>query len=97
MFEEYEEGSDEEEEEGSPGDSVPGSATTDIPDHHSFIMGYSSTMVDLRSLHPLPSQIPFYWETFKENVDPLIKVRIANGSTGMLFLLMHPSFCICQQ
>jgi len=30
--------------------------------------------VDLLSLHPLPSQIPFYWETFVENVDPLVKI-----------------------
>lgn len=68
-------GSDDEEEEGSPGDSI---ATTDSSDHHSFIMGYSSSKVDLRSLHPLPSQIPFYWETYKENVDPLCKVWLAS-------------------
>lgn len=37
-------------------------------------MGYSSIDVDLRPLHPLPSQIPFYFDTFKENVDPLVKI-----------------------
>ena len=37
-------------------------------------MGYSSSDVDLKSLHPLPSQIPFYWQTFLENVDPLVKI-----------------------
>jgi hypothetical protein len=37
-------------------------------------MGYSSSDVDLRPLHPLPSQIPFYFETFQENVDPLVKI-----------------------
>jgi hypothetical protein len=77
MFEEYEERSDEEEEESSPGASIPGSTNTDMSDHHGFIMGYSSAKVDLRPLHPLPSQIPFYWETFKENVDPLCKVCMA--------------------
>jgi hypothetical protein len=77
MFEEIEPASDEEEEESSPGDSV--ATTTDSSDHHCFIMGYSSSKVDLRSLHPLPSQIPFYWETYKENVDPLCKVWLTSG------------------
>lgn len=44
------------------------------PDHQSFIMGYNSSDVDLKSLHPLPSQIPFYWQTFLENVQPLVKI-----------------------
>lgn len=42
--------------------------------HQSFIFGYSSSTVDLRSLHPLPSQIPFFWSTYVENVDPLTKI-----------------------
>ena len=65
---------DEDEEESSPDVSGSMPASTDVHDHHSFVMGYSSSQVDLRSLHPLPSQIPFYWEMFKENVDPLCKV-----------------------
>jgi hypothetical protein len=44
------------------------------PNHQSFIMGYNSSDVDLKSLHPLPSQIPFYWQTFLENVHPLVKI-----------------------
>lgn len=44
------------------------------PDHQSFIMGYSSSDVSLKGLHPLPSQIPFYWQTFLDNVNPLIKL-----------------------
>jgi hypothetical protein len=92
MFEEFEPASDEEEEETSPGDSV--STVTDISDHHCFVMGYSSSKVDLRSLHPLPSQIPFYWETFKENVDPLCKVSFASGSNGIS--LICTSSCIFQ-
>ncbi|KAI1333599.1 fungal-specific transcription factor domain-containing protein [Xylariaceae sp. FL0016] len=43
-------------------------------DHHGFIMGYSSSEVDLRKLHPLPSQIPFIWQIYTENVDPLVKI-----------------------
>ncbi|RDW75995.1 hypothetical protein BP5796_06816 [Coleophoma crateriformis] len=52
---------------------LPSDAITDA-DHQSFIMGYSSAEVNLRQLHPLPSQIPFYWETFLENVNPLVKI-----------------------
>jgi hypothetical protein len=37
-------------------------------------MGYRSADVDLRKLHPLPSQIPFIWQIYIENVDPLIKL-----------------------
>ncbi|EGO53307.1 hypothetical protein NEUTE1DRAFT_92483 [Neurospora tetrasperma FGSC 2508] len=43
-------------------------------DHQSFIFGYRSADVDLRPLHPLPSQIPFMWQVFQENVDPILKV-----------------------
>lgn len=42
--------------------------------HQSFVMGYNSSSVDLKPLHPLPSQIPFYWHTFLENVQPLVKI-----------------------
>ena len=52
---------------------VPSGAVTEA-NHQSFVMGYSSSDVDLRSLHPLPSQIPFYWQTFLENVHPLVKI-----------------------
>lgn len=53
----------------SPNDNgqVPGS-------HHGFIFGLSSQNVDMLSLHPLPHQIGTYWQAFKENVDPLVKV-----------------------
>jgi hypothetical protein len=37
-------------------------------------MGYRSADVDLRSLHPLPSQIPFLWQIYQENVDPVLKI-----------------------
>lgn len=42
--------------------------------HQSFIMGYNSSDVNIKALHPLPSQIPFYWQTFMENVHPLVKI-----------------------
>ena len=52
---------------------LPSDAVT-MPDHQGFIMGYSSSDVNLKTLHPLPSQISFYWQTFLENVQPLTKL-----------------------
>ncbi|KIH93197.1 hypothetical protein SPBR_02264 [Sporothrix brasiliensis 5110] len=43
-------------------------------DHHAFIFGFQSTTVDLRPLHPLPSQIPYIWQVYQENVDPVVKI-----------------------
>lgn len=43
-------------------------------DHHGFVLGYKSSEVDLSKLHPLPSQIPFIWQVYVENVDPLVKI-----------------------
>jgi hypothetical protein len=62
--------SDGEEAGDSPNTILP----TDLSDHHSFVMGYSSSSADLRLLHPSPSEIPVYWNTFISNVDPLCKV-----------------------
>ncbi|KAM3088467.1 hypothetical protein ACMFMG_000107 [Clarireedia jacksonii] len=62
-------------EEDSEGESpIPPASHVTQPDHQSFVMGYSSADVDLKALHPLPSQIPFYWSTFLENVIPLVKL-----------------------
>jgi hypothetical protein len=51
---------------------------TDSPTHSSqhsgFVFGYSSMSVDMRALHPVEQQARQFWYTFKENVDPLIKV-----------------------
>jgi hypothetical protein len=66
-------------------DSSPGkeSGISTTSDHHAFIFGYRSCDVDLRKLHPLPSQIPFMWEVFVENVSILIKI-IHVPTTGKL-------------
>ncbi|KAJ4287889.1 hypothetical protein N0V88_007509 [Collariella sp. IMI 366227] len=60
----------------SDADATPESADHDrsLMDHHSFLLGYRSADVDLRPLHPLPSQIPFIWQVYQENVDPILKV-----------------------
>ena len=55
------------------GPILPSDVVTDAS-HQSFVVGYSSSNVNLQTLHPLPSQIPFYWQTFLENVQPLVKI-----------------------
>lgn len=62
--------SDEDEDEPSPG----GTSTQIVGNHQGWIFGFSSQNVDLLSLHPLPSQIETYWQVYKDNVDPLVKV-----------------------
>lgn len=53
----------------------PSSAEVDLEeDHQGFILGYSSSTIDLKTLHPPPSQVPFYWQTYIENIDPLVKI-----------------------
>lgn len=42
--------------------------------HQGFIFGYSSTSVDMLSLHPPVQHARMFWEIYKENVDPLVKV-----------------------
>ncbi|KAK5055180.1 hypothetical protein LTR84_012929 [Exophiala bonariae] len=57
----------------------------DPASHQAFIFGYSSTKVNLRSLHPTPSQTFILWEVFKENVDPV--VRILHRPTARMILM----------
>ncbi|KAJ9136651.1 All development altered-3 [Pleurostoma richardsiae] len=65
-----------EDSEVSDNETSPEDLTQDhsIGDHHAFLLGYRSADVDLRPLHPLPSQIPYIWQVFQENVDPLVKI-----------------------
>ncbi|KAF2875847.1 hypothetical protein BDV95DRAFT_562751 [Massariosphaeria phaeospora] len=39
-----------------------------------FIFGYSSSNVDMLSLHPNPERALEFWKLYQENVDPLVKV-----------------------
>ncbi|KAH8894649.1 hypothetical protein GQ53DRAFT_643232 [Thozetella sp. PMI_491] len=41
---------------------------------YSFGFGLSSALGNLMALHPAPPKIPVYWQIFKENCDPLLKV-----------------------
>lgn len=39
-----------------------------------WVFSFSSQNVDLLSLHPIPMQLETYWDIYKENIDPLVKV-----------------------
>lgn len=43
-------------------------------DHHSFFLGFPSVDADSTKLHPCPPQATFLWSTYKENVEPLVKI-----------------------
>jgi hypothetical protein len=45
-----------------------------VSQHQGFILGYSSTSVDMAALHPPEQQARQFWDKYKENVDPLVKV-----------------------
>ena len=62
--------------EQSDDEASPRTIDPDQPllDHHAFIFGYRSSDVDLRPLHPLPSQIPYIWQVYLENVDNAVKI-----------------------
>lgn len=62
--------SSDEDDPGSPNSNP----TQQESNHQGFVFGFSSQNVDMLSLHPLPNQIPLYWEAYKDRVDPLVKV-----------------------
>jgi len=71
--------------------SPDGSSSSQSANHQGFIFSFNSTMVNLRVLHPSPTQIFTMWEAYKENVEPLVKILhlptmckiIANASSGL--------------
>ncbi|KAL5430514.1 hypothetical protein PMIN06_012527 [Paraphaeosphaeria minitans] len=60
--------------EQSDDEDEPDSEPTFSAQHQGFIFGYSSTSVDMLSLHPSPQHARIFWHIYKENVDPLVKV-----------------------
>ncbi|KAI9784204.1 MAG: hypothetical protein M1816_001026 [Peltula sp. TS41687] len=45
-----------------------------LHDHDGFLFSFNSLALDLRGLHPDLSRISFCWQTFKDRVDPMIKM-----------------------
>ncbi|KAL8713350.1 MAG: hypothetical protein Q9220_002549 [cf. Caloplaca sp. 1 TL-2023] len=52
----------------------PGSGPSAAANHQGFIFSFSSTILSLRNFHPPANQVLTYWEVYKENVDPLVKI-----------------------
>lgn len=52
----------------------PGTTSTLEDDHQGYVFGYASSAIDLRDLHPLPSQLPFFLKMYALKVDPCIKI-----------------------
>ena len=54
--------------------SPEGSGSSQSANHQGFIFSFNSTMVNLRVLHPSPTQILTMWKLYEENVEPLVKI-----------------------
>ena len=52
----------------------PGSGSSATANHQGFIFSFSSTVLSLRNFHPPQEQIPLYWNIYKTNIDPVIKL-----------------------
>lgn len=70
VFEDYKNDDD----DSSPATQDESTLLENENDYQSFVLGYSSSNVNLRALHPLPSQLPFYLQVYTSKVDPLIKL-----------------------
>lgn len=77
----YDEETDESDEDETP-DNSPRPLVAG--DHTAFLFGYRSADVDLRKLHPAPAQIPYLWQVYEENVEPLIKILHVPTAEKML-------------
>jgi hypothetical protein len=63
---------DDEEEYPSPDGS--GSVSSASANGQGFLFNFSSTAHSMRNFHPPTQQIPVYWQIFKENVDPVLRI-----------------------
>lgn len=62
----------------------PISGSTASINNQGFIFGFSSMSYSLRDFHPPADQTSTYWQIFKENIDPLIKI-FHRPTTELLF------------
>ncbi|KAK6076669.1 fungal specific transcription factor domain-containing protein [Seiridium cupressi] len=51
-----------------------------------------NSIIDLRDLHPLPSQIPYIWEVYIMNVDPILKaVHVPSTNEDIRNIVRDPT------
>jgi hypothetical protein len=75
--------------------------TTESGSNQAFLFGLSSTTVQMAILHPPPAHVASYWQVFKENIDPIIKIfhaptreKTVLESAAHLTSLSRPTECI---
>ena len=74
---------DETEEEGDQ--PSPGSSESVPSNNQGFLFSFSSTMLSLREFHPSVNQIGAYWEIYKANIDPVMKLLNARHVEMVLY------------
>jgi hypothetical protein len=62
-----------------------GTPNTTESNYNTFIFGLSSANVAMTTLHPSSSQVAIYWQTYEENVDPIIKLFHAPQRKKMVY------------
>lgn len=63
-----------EEEADSPSVDNSGNGSSYSDGHNGFLLGFHSVARSLRNFHPTPTQASILWDTYKENVSPLIPI-----------------------
>lgn len=63
----------------------PGSGSTESANNPGFIFSFSSTISSLRNFHPPLDQIYTYWNIYRENVHPLLRVFHGPHTEKVLF------------
>ena len=52
----------------------PGSGDAAAANHQGFIFSFSSTILSLRNFHPSSAQVTTYWDIYKTNIAPVMKL-----------------------
>lgn len=55
--------------------------------YYNFLLRHTSAVDHPEHLYPLPSQVPFLWQIYVENVDPFIKVLHVPTMTKVIHTL----------
>lgn len=64
--------------------SSPGSGDSAAVNNQGFIFSFSSTILSLRNFHPANVQIPTYWDIYKTNIAPVMKLLHTPHTEKML-------------
>lgn len=62
----------------------PGSGDAAAANHQGFIFSFSSTILSLRNFHPANVQVSAYWDIYKTNIEPVMKLLHTPYTENML-------------